>query len=448
MTRAPRRAWPRTRPRRTPSSAGRWWCSWSPWSGGCGARVVVLGLAASGCSSRCSRWAGRSARRPGHRGARPVGGAGGPADPALRGADPVGAGDHPDRRAAARLRRGAGPATGPPAPGRPAADPLRHRRPCWPWRCCRSLPTPLPVGPPRPDPRLRHLRRLAPVRRRRAQHGDPAAAGHQLRRPAALVRARPGWRCRSPAATSSARTPGRAPSRTSPSSPPRPAPPAASSPPSGAPGRCRRSPRRTGSTAVDDLRYWRAGVVVLGAAPARRRAAPGDDRADRDPAGLHRRGVALGRPAADRLSGGQGGRTQQPWQTFGLGRVKARQQVRRCTVGSPVGPGTSSTRSARSSAPSRVSMVCDRRAGQAVGGPQDAVRDAGGDRAEQRPGADPDLRLDRRDHRGQVGVEQRGAQRGQQLRLVGDDPHLGMAGERQRVARQHRHRWSSGAGPG
>ena len=31
--------WPRTPPRRTPSSAGRWWCWWSRWSGGCAATL-------------------------------------------------------------------------------------------------------------------------------------------------------------------------------------------------------------------------------------------------------------------------------------------------------------------------------------------------------------------------------------------------------------------------
>ena len=51
-------------------------------------------------------------------------------------------------------------------------------------------------------------------------------------------------------------------------------------------------------------------------------------------------------------------------------------------------------------------MVHGRRAGQDVRRPQDAVGDAGGHRAEQRPGAQADLRLDRVDQRGQVRVEQ------------------------------------------
>src|SRR3954463_4402122 len=41
---------------------------------------------------------------------------------------------------------------------------------------------------------------------------------------------------------------------------------------------------------------------------------------------------------------------QQPTQTLGCGRVKARQQVLRCTSSLPLRPGTSSIRSATSSA--------------------------------------------------------------------------------------------------
>ena len=103
-------------------------------------------------------------------------------------------------------------------------------------------------------------------------------------------------------------------------------------------------------------------------------------------------------------------------ETFGVGRVNARQQVRRLMSRPPCSRTVSST---RSSAPSALE--------HAVGGVQDRVGrrdeaaghrvgDPGGDRAPQRPPAEAGLFAHLVEHRVQVRVDERAPQDAQQLR--------------------------------
>ena len=195
--------------------------------------------------------------------------------PVLHSAVPtrLGAGDHPDRRGAARPRRQRARDLARPSrpPGGRSASPWR---PSLAMALLPLLPTPLRATRLDPVPEFVTSGGVAAVRRRRPQRGHPAAARHQLRRTRCAGPPRPGWTCRSPGATSSARTPARvaraadarAVHRAVPadqqllrrrSRGPAPIPPITAA-----------EPRRPPST---DLRYWRAGVVILGPAPAGRR---------------------------------------------------------------------------------------------------------------------------------------------------------------------------------
>ena len=168
-------------------------------AGGAGDRPgVVDAPLGRGARARRARVALRGAlvgprgplRQPGYGCARSLGGAGEPAHPALGRADTVGVGDHPDRRPAARLRCATRPRVGPLAPGRPRADPLRHRHGARDGPVADRAHS-AARGPSGPGAHLRDQWGLASVRDRWAQCGDPAVAGHHLRGAAALVRRDP-----------------------------------------------------------------------------------------------------------------------------------------------------------------------------------------------------------------------------------------------------------------